>query len=150
MTAPPIPPDLVLTPVSRWPTKLPDATVAVTLAMADETPEAEAPGRRLRGTPRVSIVVVTSNNLPFLALSLRSVLVNTDAADYELVVVVSGSKDGSAAHVRKLMKAHRHVRAVFNDTNRSFAAANNQGVAATTGALLVLLNDDTVVPAGWL
>jgi hypothetical protein len=37
-----------------------------------------------------------------------------------------------------------------NETNRGFAAANNQGLAMATGDRFVLLNNDTIVPRGWL
>jgi spore maturation protein CgeB len=39
------------------------------------------------------------------------------------------------------------MRVITNPDNRSFSAANNQGVAAATGELILLLNDDTE-PAG--
>src|SRR5262249_46736689 len=38
----------------------------------------------------------------------------------------------------------------LNDRNLGFAAANNQGLAIATGTNLVLLNNDTIVPPGWL
>jgi glycosyltransferase involved in cell wall biosynthesis len=38
----------------------------------------------------------------------------------------------------------------FNDGNRGFATATNQGLALAMGDFLVLLNNDTVVPPGWL
>jgi len=42
------------------------------------------------------------------------------------------------------------IRLVLNEQNRGFAAANNQGLAMATGTILVLLNNDTIVPLGWL
>ena len=39
---------------------------------------------------------------------------------------------------------------MFNDCNASFAAGNNRGLAAARGDYLVLLNNDTIVPPGWL
>jgi GT2 family glycosyltransferase len=41
------------------------------------------------------------------------------------------------------------VRVVINDRNTGFAAAVNQGVALTRGDVVVILNNDTVVPNGW-
>jgi glycosyltransferase involved in cell wall biosynthesis len=39
---------------------------------------------------------------------------------------------------------------VFNADNLGFARANNQGLAIATGDVLILLNNDTLVPRGWL
>jgi len=40
------------------------------------------------------------------------------------------------------------VRVIANAVNTGFAAANNVGIRASTGSLLLLLNSDTIVPAG--
>jgi GT2 family glycosyltransferase len=42
------------------------------------------------------------------------------------------------------------VRVLLNDQNAGFAAANNQALRMATGTYVVLLNNDTVVPRGWL
>ncbi len=42
------------------------------------------------------------------------------------------------------------MRLILNDENQGFPKANNQGLAVATGSHLVLLNNDTVVPPGWL
>ncbi|MFY9557772.1 MAG: glycosyltransferase, partial [Blastocatellia bacterium] len=39
---------------------------------------------------------------------------------------------------------------ILNPKNEGFARANNQGIARSTGEYLVLLNNDTIVPPGWL
>jgi hypothetical protein len=46
--------------------------------------------------------------------------------------------------------ADPRVRIVRNKANRGFAAAVNQGVRAATGAVVVVLNNDTIVAPGWL
>jgi GT2 family glycosyltransferase len=99
---------------------------------------------------RASIVIVTFDNLVYTKLCLRSLLANTEYPNYEVVVVDNGSTDGTPAYLRSLMRQHPHVRAVFNGDNLGFARANNQGLAAATGDVLVLLNNDTLVPRGWL
>ena len=45
---------------------------------------------------------------------------------------------------------HSQVRILLNTENRGFASANNQGLDLSDGERLVLLNNDTVVPPGWL
>jgi GT2 family glycosyltransferase len=99
--------------------------------------------------PRASVVIVTFNSLVFTKLCLESVLSNTDPG-YELIVVDNRSTDGTVEYLRELAREHSHVTVVFNESNRGFAPANNQGLARATGRVLVLLNNDTIVPPGWL
>jgi GT2 family glycosyltransferase len=146
----PFPLGLLMTPVSRRPTRLPEETVAAVLA-ADVTVQpgsvaAPAPG----GTPEVSVVVVTMNNHVFLKLCLTSVLANTSSPVYEVIVVDNGSSDASVDYLRDLSARHSHVKVIRNESNLGFGPATNQGLAVATGDVLVLLNDDTVVPPRWL
>src|SRR5882672_8286939 len=85
-TGHPFPPDLVLTPTSRWPTRLPDATVRAVLAnplpTARVRPDVD---RATQGAcERASIVIATFNGLVFNRLCLESLLANTDYPDYEV------------------------------------------------------------------
>jgi GT2 family glycosyltransferase len=49
-----------------------------------------------------------------------------------------------------MAEKHENLTVVLNDTNYGFAKANNQGIERSTGDYLVLLNNDTIVPQGWL
>jgi GT2 family glycosyltransferase len=148
-----LPPTLVLTPVSRRPTQLPPPTVAAVLAARITNSPIQRRARSLLTVPardRVSIVVPSANNLVFLKLCLTSIVLNTAARPYEVIVVDNGSTDGTADYLADMAAHHPQVRAIHNPTNRGFAPAVNQGLSAATGGILVLLNDDTVVPPGWL
>jgi GT2 family glycosyltransferase len=100
--------------------------------------------------PRASIVIVTYNHLPVTKLCLESVIRNTAYPNFEMIVVDNHSSDGTPAYLRYLTSRYSHVRIALNSTNRGFAGANNQGIALSTGEHLVLLNNDTIVPPGWL
>jgi GT2 family glycosyltransferase len=95
-------------------------------------------------TPRLSIVVVNFNGAGHLENCLRSLTQNLPAISTELVVVDNASEDGSAAVVRAFPAA----RLIELPTNLGFSAGNNAGIRATTGELVLLLNNDTVVPKG--
>ena len=144
---------MVLKPESRWPLRLPQATVEEVL----QRPLIRAPGiqdfgaapRAGRGE-RVSIVVVTFNNLVFNRLCLESVLAHSAADSCELVVVDNGSEDGTADYLAELAHLNSHVRVLRNEKNEGFAVAVNQGLAASDGDILLLLNNDTIVPPNWL
>jgi GT2 family glycosyltransferase/ubiquinone/menaquinone biosynthesis C-methylase UbiE/glycosyltransferase involved in cell wall biosynthesis len=99
---------------------------------------------------RASIVVVTYNNLMLSRLCLESVVRNTAYPNYELVVIDNHSSDGTQDYLRMLTTQYANVHIKLNDDNLGFARANNQGLEQTTGEFLILLNNDTIVPPGWL
>jgi GT2 family glycosyltransferase len=107
-------------------------------------------GLARHASPRVSIIILTHDNLTFTKLCLESVVANTDYGDYEIVIVDNASADGTPDYLRELAARYANVRVSFNDRNRGFAAANNQGLATADGDVLVLLNNDTIVAPGWL
>ena len=102
-----------------------------------------------RVTPRLSIVIVTFNNLSFTRQCLESVFTRTLHPNFEVIVVDNASSDGTRDYLEELRDEHPNLRLIFNDENFGFARANNQGLAAASGDYLVLLNNDTVVPRGW-
>lgn len=145
------PAGMVLTPVSRRPTRLADATIEAILARPLPTGDhPQAAGGHPTAPPAASIVVITYNNLPFTRVCLESVLASTGSPGYEIIVIDNGSTDGTDAYLGALAESHPHVRPVLNDTNLGFAPACNQGLALASGEVLVLLNNDVVVSRGWL
>ncbi|MFP6665571.1 MAG: glycosyltransferase [Deltaproteobacteria bacterium] len=121
---------------------------------------AEANSWQARGTaltaaaaesfPLVSLIIVTWNNLGFTEQCVKSILSDTTWPHIELIFVDNGSSDATAAWLAELAREDPRVRLIRNRDNRGFAAANNQGLAAAAGDFLVLLNNDTVLPRGWL
>jgi GT2 family glycosyltransferase len=93
----------------------------------------------------VSIIIVSFNAKKHLDDCLTSLTSAPPATPHEIVVVDNASMDGSAALVRSKWPA---VKVIEQATNVGFAAGNNAGIRATAGALILLLNNDTVVPAG--
>jgi GT2 family glycosyltransferase len=140
------PPDMRLTPLSRRPTRLVPETERVVLDRPVPTFAPVPPG----GRPAASIVVVTHDNLVFTRMCLESVLASTRDREYELIVVDNASTDGTRPYLRELARRNPRVRLVMNDVNAGFARACNQGLAVAEGDLLVLLNNDTLVPPWWL
>ncbi len=102
------------------------------------------------GVPQVSIIIVTYNNLALTKLCLESVFRNTDYPNFEVVVVDNKSSDDTQIYLRTLIQQYDNLKITLNEENYGFAKANNQGIAQATGDYLVLLNNDTIVPQGWL
>ncbi len=66
--------------------------------------------------------------------------------EFETIVVDNGSVDGSAEMAEREFGAT----VIRNPENRGFCAANNQGIAASRGEFIALLNNDAEAEPGWL
>jgi GT2 family glycosyltransferase len=95
---------------------------------------------------KASVIVLSWNGMADLRECLDAVR-SQDFTDFEIIVVDNGSTDGSADFVAS---HYPGVRLIRTERNLGFAAGNNQGLRVGTGDVLVLLNQDTVVQAGWL
>ena len=92
----------------------------------------------------VSIVIVSYNARADLERCLASLHNPSPAATHEIIVVDNASTDGSPDVPRRWPA----VQIIQSPTNRGFAAANNIGIRQSVGQTLLLLNSDTIVPAG--
>ena len=133
----PVPRELDLTVLSRAPTTLTAETMQAALAL---------PLARQSLRPFVSVVVVTCDALPFTRLCLASLATEVVHPHGELVLVDNGSTDGTMEMLEAFGRGRRDVRLHKLDHNYGFAVAVNAGLADASGDVLVLLNNDTVVP----
>lgn len=92
----------------------------------------------------ISIVIPAFNQLAYTRQCLASILENTEG-DYRLILVDNGSTEPLLDFFRAIPGAV----ALRSDTNLGFAGGVNLGLAAAEGHV-VLLNNDTLVPRGWL
>ena len=92
----------------------------------------------------LSIVIVSWNARADLERCLSSLSVSPPRTDHEIVVVDNASNDGAPEMVAERFPGVRLIRA---GGNLGFAKANNLGIRATTGELVLLLNPDTLVEA---
>ncbi|HEX2190385.1 MAG TPA: glycosyltransferase family 2 protein [Longimicrobiaceae bacterium] len=105
----------------------------------------EAPGPEARGAPAVpdlSIVIVNRNTRALLEACLASIRSSPETPGLEVIVVDNGSTDGSPEMVRT---SFPEVRLIANAENTGYAFPNNQGIAASRGRYVLLLNSDTEV-----
>lgn len=96
-------------------------------------------------TGGLAIVVVTWNARDAAARCLDALAATPPKEPHEIVVVDNASTEGVAAMVRARMAP---ARLIETGSNLGFAAAVNRGIRASGGELVLLLNPDTIVPAG--
>ena len=89
----------------------------------------------------LSVIIVSWNVRELLTRCLAS-LRAAGIGSWEIIVVDNASSDGSAAMVRQHFP---QVRLIANDSNLGFTHGNNQGLAASQGRYVLLLNPDTEV-----
>lgn len=92
----------------------------------------------------LSIIIVSYNARADLERCLESLRANPPSVEHEIIVVDNASRDGSGATARR----RERVRVIDAPSNVGFAAGSNIGIRASTGQTLLLLNSDTIVPAG--
>lgn len=100
--------------------------------------------------PRVSVVVLTYNNLAFTQACLRSIEAESRWPQLEIIVVDNASTDGTRDYLREWAAHGDNRKVILNERNLGFSAGNNVGLAAATGDYLVLLNNDTYVTPNWI
>lgn len=104
----------------------------------------------LQVVPKISIIVLTFNNLKINKLCINSILEKTAYPNYELIIVDNNSADGTREYLLELSKIESNVKVILNKDNIGFAAGNNMGIKEADGEYVVLLNNDTIVTRGWL
>ncbi len=104
----------------------------------------------VKRTPKMSIVVLTYNNLDYTKACIQSIVKWTAYPNYELIIVDNASTDGTPDYLQAFAKNFSQVKLILNERNMGFAAGNNVGIKASSGDYIVLLNNDTIVSRGWL
>lgn len=104
--------------------------------------------------PRVSVVVLTHNNLAFSQECLFSIEAYSEYSNLEVLVVDNASTDGTREWLEtwqsEVSQAGHFRKVLLNEANLGFAAGNNRGLRAAQGEFIVVLNNDTYVTPGWV
>ena len=93
----------------------------------------------------LAVIIVSYNARADLERCLASLAVAPPTTPHQVVVVDNASSDGSPSAVTS---TYPDVRLIALDCNVGFGRANNVGIRATGSEYVLLLNNDTVVPAG--
>lgn len=90
---------------------------------------------------KISVVIPTYNRRELLACTLSTVLSQDfQPSEYEVIVVIDGSRDGSVEFLQQLRPAC--ALRVVEQHNAGQAAAKNAGISLARGDLVLFLDDD--------
>jgi GT2 family glycosyltransferase len=78
-------------------------------------------------------------------MCVNSIIKNTPAGSYEIIVVNNGSTDGTNAWLKG-----KKIRTITNKKNMGVAKAWNAGIRASEAVYCCIINNDVVVTGGWL
>ncbi len=95
---------------------------------------------------RASIVIPAFGDPLLTFTCLKSIAAHTPAGRYEVVVV----DDASPQPVAEALREVHGICVERNAVNLGFIASCNRGAELARGEVLVFLNNDTIVTAGWL
>ena len=98
--------------------------------------------------PACSVVIPSYNGRRLLEVCLASIeRCRPVGIEIEVIVADDASTDDTSAWIEAV---HPRVRLVRLEANRGFVGAANAGIAAATGDVVQLLNNDTEVCPGWI
>jgi GT2 family glycosyltransferase len=120
-----------------------------TVAASRDAPDDRAP--KAAALPRVSVVIPTYNRVDTLVSCLRALQAQRlSRADYEVVVVDDGSTDRTAEVLCAWIRSTEMSLRAWSRANGGPAAARNEGIRLSRGALIAFLDDDCAPEPDWL
>lgn len=104
-------------------------------------------------TPRraehlVTVIVPVYGDYHATAACLESLLTQLDGYRHRVIVVNDASPDSSIHRLLEKLSGHPNVQVLTNSHNLGFVGAVNRAIAEVSDGDIVLLNSDTIVPAG--
>jgi len=90
----------------------------------------------------LSIVIVNYKTKDLTSGCIDSVIRNTKGVSYEIILVDNASNDGSCEYLKS---RYPGIRIIENSGNLGVVKANNQGIKASKGRYILMLNSDTIV-----
>jgi O-antigen biosynthesis protein len=96
--------------------------------------------------PEVSLIIPVHNQLTLTQSCLTSLQLQRSEISFEVIVVDDASSDGSF----EFLSGIQGLRLVRMLEQSGYVFASNKGAEQARGEILVFLNNDTVVQAGWL
>jgi len=99
--------------------------------------------------PLVSIIVLSYNSARYIEKCVSSIL-QQDYQNWEILIIINGSTDGSAELIRRQYGKYKRVRILDPGENLWFCRGNNYGINHSRGEYVLSLNQDTVMEPNYL
>lgn len=100
---------------------------------------------------KVSIIILTYNQLAFTKDCIESIRKYTKPGSYELIIVDNASTDGTREWLIEQQKNNTDIQVVLNEENLGFPKGCNIGISHSQKSNdILLLNNDTIVTIHWL
>ena len=91
----------------------------------------------------ISIIMAVKDNKYYTEKCIESIKLNTDC-EYELILIDNASGTETAEYLKTLS-----CKVIRNETNKGCAGAWNQGIMASSGKYICIINNDILVPKLW-
>ncbi|MEI7842031.1 MAG: glycosyltransferase family 2 protein [Gallionellaceae bacterium] len=100
---------------------------------------------------KISIIILSYNDYAGTTGPCLASLANDPASkNWEVTVVDNASNEETKASLRAAQSQYSSFHFIFNEQNIGYAAGNNVGIRISTGDVVILLNSDTLAPAGMI
>lgn len=96
--------------------------------------------------PKLSVIVPVYNVEAYLARCVESILAQS-FADFELILVNDGTRDGSAAIMAETAQRDSRVRCIHQE-NGGLSSARNAGIGVAEGEYIVFIDSDDWIAPG--
>jgi glycosyltransferase involved in cell wall biosynthesis len=100
-------------------------------------------------SPEVSVVISTYNRERSLARAIESVLDQSDAPGFELIVVDNNCTDGTARIIHEKARADPRLRYMF-ERRQGVSFGRNTGIQAANAEIIAFTDDDVAVDGRWI
>lgn len=94
-----------------------------------------------------TISVITYTQLEKAKLCIKSIL--NGGGQFGLILTANGNPE-AAEYFQSLANLYSNIRVVVNETNEGFIEPNKKALAMTNTELFCMVNDDCILPLGWL
>ena len=101
--------------------------------------------------PLVSLIIPTRNAVELVRQCVDSIVLLTTYKNYEIIIVDNGSDDREAIDYFKSLSERDGFKVIRDDGEFNYSALNNKAVAASSGQVIGLINNDIeVISPDWL